>query len=86
MIVALCCAYTMVQGGHVRVDLFYSGMKHGSRKVVDMLGSLFFMLPAMTLIWLYGWYFLWRHLVTPKINATESFQMVERKSKILKRK
>ncbi len=84
MIVALCCAYTMVQGGHVRVDLFYSGMKHGSRRVVDMLGSLFFMMPTMVLIWLYGWYFLWRHLVTPKINATEAFAMVERKSKILK--
>ncbi|QHQ34959.1 TRAP transporter small permease subunit [Algicella marina] len=84
LIVALCCAYTFTQGGHVRVDLFYSGMKHHSRRVVDMLGSIFFMLPTMVMIWLYGWYFLWRHLVTPKINATEQFQMVERKSALLK--
>ncbi|MGB0353730.1 MAG: C4-dicarboxylate ABC transporter permease, partial [Paracoccaceae bacterium] len=28
MIVCLCVSYTFVQGGHVRVDLFYSGMRH----------------------------------------------------------
>ncbi|NIP13331.1 MAG: TRAP transporter small permease subunit, partial [Pseudomonadales bacterium] len=68
MIVALCCAYTFVQGGHVRVDLFYAGMRFRAKRVVDMLGSLFFILPAQTLIWLFGWYFLWRHMVTPKIS------------------
>ncbi len=84
IIVALCCAYTFTQGGHVRVDLFYSGMKHGTRRVVDMAGSLFFIMPMMVMVWMYGWFFLWRHLVTPKINATEALELIERKSRILK--
>ncbi len=84
MIVALCCAYTFVQGGHVRVDLFYAGMSHSRKRIVDMFGSLFFILPAMSLIWMYGWFFMWRHLVTPKISAMDKIELLERKSKLLK--
>lgn len=84
MIVALCVSWTFVQGGHVRVDLFYAGMRFRTRRIVDMLGSLFFILPTMTLIWLFGWFFMWRHLVTPMINATESLDSVQRKSAILR--
>lgn len=84
MIVVLCCAYTFVQGGHVRVDLFYAAAKHRSKKVIDMFGSLFFILPVMTITWMYGWYFMWRHLVTPKINATEQIDMVMRKSGLMR--
>lgn len=84
LIVALCCAYTFVQGGHVRVDLFYAGMRFRAKKIVDMFGSIFFILPTMTLIWMYGWFFLWRHLVTPKISATDKLDLLERKARILK--
>lgn len=84
MIIALCTAYTLVQGGHVRVDLFYAGMKHRSKKLVDMLGSLFFLLPTMTIAWLYGWFFMWRHLVTPKVSSTDTLMVLERKSRLLK--
>lgn len=84
LIVALCCAYTFIQGGHVRVDLFYAGMRHRAKRIVDMLGSLFFILPAMVLIWMYGWFFMWRHLVTPKVSATDKIELLERKSKLLK--
>ncbi|MEN0087464.1 MAG: TRAP transporter small permease subunit [Pseudomonadota bacterium] len=84
MIVALCAAYTFVQGGHVRVDLFYAGAKYRTKKIVDMLGSVFFILPFMTFVWLFGWFFMWRHLVTPKINATDKFEILLRKSRILK--
>lgn len=84
MIVVLCCAYTMIQGGHVRVDLFYAGMRYRGKKIVDMFGSLFFIMPAMTLIWMYGWFFMWRHLVTPKISATDKLELLERKSRLLK--
>lgn len=84
MIVAMCCAYTFVQGGHVRVDLFYAGMGHRAKRVVDMLGSLFFIIPAMTLTWLFGWFFLWRHLVTPKISASDKLDLILRKAQLLK--
>lgn len=84
MVVCLCCAYTFIQGGHVRVDLFYAGMSHRAKRVIDMLGAAFFILPVSSLIWLYGWFFLWRHLVTPKIAATDKLELLERKSRLLK--
>ncbi len=84
LIVALCASYTFVQGGHVRVDLFYAGMRHRSKRIVDVLGSLFFVLPVMTLTWKFGWFFLWRHLVTPKFAASDTLELMERKSRLLK--
>jgi len=84
MVVALCVSYTFVQGGHVRVDLFYARVSYRTKRVVDMFGSLFFILPTMTLIWMYGWYFLWRHLVVPKPSASDSLEALLRKSGFLK--
>ncbi len=85
LVVCLCAAYTFVQGGHVRVDLVYSAVSYRTKKVIDMLGSLFFMMPAAVLTWMYGWYFMWRHLVTPKVSASDTLQrMVEGKSRAFK--
>lgn len=84
IIVCMCCAYTFIQGGHVRVDLFYAGMKYRTKKIVDIFGSLCFMLPVMCIIWLYGWFFLWRHLVTPKIASTDKLELLTRKARLLK--
>jgi TRAP-type mannitol/chloroaromatic compound transport system permease small subunit len=72
MIVCLCCTYTFVQGGHVRVDLFYASAKYNTKKVVDMIGSLFFVMPMAVLIWVFGWFFMWRHLITPKVSFTDT--------------
>lgn len=84
MIVCLCVTYTFVQGGHVRVDLLYSSVSYRSKRIIDMAGSLLLMMPAAVLTWLYAWFFLWRNLVTPKVSASESLEMVLRKSKIMK--
>ena len=84
MIVCLAASYTFVQGGHVRVDLFYAGMRHRAKKVVDMIGSLFFIILFMTIIWMFGWFFMWRHLVTPKVNVTKTLEQMERLSPHLK--
>ena len=84
MIVALVAAYTFVQGGHVRVDLFYARMSFRFKRIVDMFGSLFFILPSMFLIWMFGWFFLWRNLVTPKFSASASLESMMRKAPFLK--
>ncbi|WP_293447234.1 TRAP transporter small permease subunit [Planktotalea sp.] len=84
LVVCLCVTYTFVQGGHVRVDLVYSAVKYRTKKVIDMVGSLIFMMPTAVLIWMYGWYFMWRHLVTPKVSASDSIELLMRKSKLLK--
>ena len=74
MIVALCCTYTFVQGGHVRVDLIYSAISYRKKRAIDMFGSIFFMMPAAILTWMYAWYFLWRHLITPKVSASDTLE------------
>ena len=72
MIVALCVTYTFVQGGHVRVDLIYSAVGYRTKRLIDMFGSIFFMLPAAILLWMYSWFFLWRHLIVPKPSASDT--------------
>ncbi|MDD9978656.1 MAG: C4-dicarboxylate ABC transporter permease, partial [Boseongicola sp.] len=84
IIVTLCVTYTFVQGGHVRVDLIYSAVRFRTKRVIDMFGALFFMMPAAVLTWMYGWYFLWRHLVTPKPSASDSLDKLLLKSRALR--
>ncbi len=84
MIVALCATYTFVQGGHVRVDLVYAVVRERTRKIIDMVGSLIFMMPMAVLIWMYGWFFMWRHLITPKISASDKLELMLKKSRIVK--
>ena len=74
IIVCLCVTYTFVQGGHVRVDLVYSAVSFRTKKIIDMVGSLVFMMPIAVLTWLYSWFFLWRHLVTPKVAASDQLE------------
>ncbi len=80
MVVALCCTYTFVQGGHVRVDLFYANVKFRTKKIIDMFGCLLFMVPMAIITWMYGWFFLWRHLIVPKPSASDSLERLLSKS------
>ena len=84
MVVALCCTYTFVQGGHVRVDLIYSAVSFRTKRVIDMVGSLIFMAPMAVITWMYGWYFLWRHLIVPKPSASDELDRLLTKSRALR--
>ncbi|WP_375281184.1 TRAP transporter small permease subunit [Pseudooctadecabacter sp.] len=84
MIVSLCVTYTFVQGGHVRVDLIYSAVGHRTKRIIDMVGSIIFMVPAAILTWMYGWYFLWRHLVVPNPSASDSLDRLITKARALR--
>lgn len=84
MIVCLCVTYTFVQGGHVRVDLVYSAVSFRTKRLIDMIGSLVFMVPAAILTWLYGWFFLWRHLVVPNPSASDSLDRLITKARALR--
>ncbi len=84
LVVSLCVGYTFVQGGHVRVDLLYAPAKFRTKKVIDMLGSLFFMIPTATLIWMYGWYFMWRHLIVPKPSASDTLDRLILKARAMR--
>lgn len=84
MIVALCCAWTFVQGGHVRVDLLYGPAGFRTRRVIDMVGAVVFMMPLAGIVWLYGWFFMWRHLLTPKVSASDTLELMMRKAAVLR--
>jgi TRAP-type mannitol/chloroaromatic compound transport system permease small subunit len=84
LVVCLCVSYTFVQGGHVRVDLFYAGAKFRTKKIVDMFGAMFFMIPFAVVTWLYGWFFMWRHLITPNPSASDRLDLLLRKARLLK--
>lgn len=84
IIVALCVTYTFVQGGHVRVDLVYSVVSYRAKRVIDMFGSIFFMLPAAILLWMYSWFFMWRHLIVPKPSASDTVEKLVMKARALR--
>ena len=84
MVVALCCTYTFVQGGHVRVDLIYAAVKFRTKRIIDMVGSVVFMMPMAVLVWLYGWYFLWRHLITPNPSASDTLDRLMMKARAVR--
>jgi TRAP-type mannitol/chloroaromatic compound transport system permease small subunit len=85
MVVCMCCTYTFVQGGHVRVDLIYSAVSFRTKRIIDMCGAILFMMPTAVIVWLYGWFFLWRHLVKPPVSASDQLErLVERKFRAVK--
>ncbi len=84
LVVSLCVTYTFVQGGHVRVDLIYSAVSHRAKRMIDMIGALIFMMPAAVLVWMYSWYFLWRHLIVPKVNATDQVDRLILKARAMR--
>jgi len=84
LVVTLCATYTFVQGGHVRVDLVYSVVRFRTKRIIDMVGSLLFMMPVSMLTWLYGWFFMWRHLVVPNPSASDTLDKLMLKSRALR--
>jgi len=41
----MAAAWTLREGGHVRVDVFYAGASPRTRAWIDLLGALFLLLP-----------------------------------------
>lgn len=48
----VCAGYALVHNGHVRCDIFYATMTPRTRAIVDILGTLVFLLPMCVLV---GW-------------------------------
>ena len=50
MVFLIGAAYTMQQEAHVRVDILYSKLSTKNRAWIDLLGSLFLLMPMMIFI------------------------------------
>lgn len=48
-------AYTLLEDGHVRVDIFYADATHRARAWIDLLGTVFFLWPVAVLIFAKAW-------------------------------
>ena len=84
LVVCLCVSYTFVQGGHVRVDLVYSAVRFRTKRIIDMVGSLIFMMPAIVITYLYAWFFMWRHLMTPAVTSTSDLDRMLMQARIFR--
>ena len=61
----LGAGYTLLHGGHVRVDIFYARMDPRRRAIVDLIGTFVFLMPWLGVVIYYGMPFLilsWRLL------------------------
>ena len=83
-IICLCISYTFVQQGHVRVDLFYAPASFRKKKIIDMCGAAFFMIPMAVLMWMYSWFFMWRHLIVPKPSASDTIDRLLLKARAMR--
>jgi TRAP-type mannitol/chloroaromatic compound transport system permease small subunit len=55
----LCAAYTLLKNEHVRIDIIAGRLSPKAQAWIDILGTLFFLLPMATLIMWLSWpYFL----------------------------
>ncbi|MEA1955020.1 MAG: TRAP transporter small permease subunit [Campylobacterota bacterium] len=50
VIIMFGIAYTLNQNSHVRVDIFYASYSEKTKRIVDIISSLFFILPFSFLI------------------------------------
>ena len=51
----LCAAYTLLHNEHVRVDVLYANMSERRKAMVDIFGSLVFLIPVCVIIILFSW-------------------------------
>lgn len=51
----LGAGYTLRHNGHVRIDVLYGRLSARSQAVIDLIGSLFFLLPMAVLIAVLSW-------------------------------
>jgi len=47
--------YTLLQDGHVRLDIFYRDASIRTKALVDLWGSIGLLIPVTVLIWWFSW-------------------------------
>ncbi|GEO80203.1 TRAP transporter small permease subunit [Pararhodospirillum oryzae] len=55
MLFMVAAGYTLVEDGHVRVDIFYREAPARKKALVNLLGSLFFLIPFCILVLYVSW-------------------------------
>ena len=72
----VCAGYALVHNGHVRCDIFYATMAPRTRALVDILGTLVFLLPTcLILAWLSWPFFMQSYAVLEHFYRTVGEQL-----------
>ena len=50
----ICAAYTLAEDAHVRVDIFYSKFSKNKKNIINILGSLLFLIPVCFITFYYS--------------------------------
>ena len=50
--------YTLLHGGHVRVDIFYRHAAARKKALIDLAGVVIFLIPVCLLIWWVSWHYV----------------------------
>ena len=61
----LCAGYTLFKDKHVRVDVLYLSLSERKKAIVDLIGSIFLLLPVCFVIFYYSWSYVlnsWQQL------------------------
>jgi TRAP-type mannitol/chloroaromatic compound transport system permease small subunit len=55
MVFMLVAAWTLQEDGHVRVDIFYRDRSHRQRALVNLAGTVLFLMPLCVFLLVIGW-------------------------------
>jgi len=70
LLIVLGTGYTMVEGGHVRVDLIYGGLKHRTKRLMDLIGACVLLVPFTLVLWYFSWFYMWRSISNSGVNLS----------------
>ena len=56
----LGAGYTLLVDKHVRVDIFYAQFTQTQKSIINILGTVFLLLPSTMMLLLYSWPSVWR--------------------------
>ena len=70
LLIVLGTGYTMVEGGHVRVDLIYGGLRHRTKRMLDLIGACLLLLPFTIVLWYFSWFYMWRSISNSGVNLS----------------
>jgi TRAP-type mannitol/chloroaromatic compound transport system permease small subunit len=65
----LSSGYTLLKNGHVRVDVLSSRLSRRTQIVIELVGTLLFLLPAAIIIMVLGWPMFWESWHTHEISS-----------------
>lgn len=66
----LCSGYTLLRNEHVRIDVVAGRLSHRAQAWIDVLGTLFFLLPMTVTIMVMSWPYFMRSYTEHEISGS----------------